>query len=860
MQRTVSMHWWTLVIAALLGLSVALVAGGAQANEPVLLGVWGSSGSGYGQFTYPAGIAIDSAGRVYVTDWGGLFVQRFDSAGNWQTQWGGVFGGEVGQFDSLQGVAINNSGQVYVVDTGNHRIQRFNASGGDAWAWGSYGSNTGEFRYPRGIAIGSDGHTFVADEDNDRIQVFTADGSYVSSWNSWFNGVSWDMLSSPYDVGVTSDEQLYVVDQEHDRVVQFTDDGTFVRTWGSSGSEPGQFDDPAGVAVSKNGHIYVADASGTHPRVQRFDNMGNFESMWGEYGSGEGQFAAPLDVAVNGAGVVYVPDTYNHRIQRFFDYESWVDPAFHYLPGSIGFDSDFTLDAGKSLSVPTTTSVTGSWLRVAGGSLYAKEIALTGGVIYFSEGYLGFDNLEGGLLYIDDGAPLHIEAGMSARPDALWLNDGARLLIYGGEVTANGNADIAPGGLIQLDEGELSAGGLISNYGELVLDDEILARVAGPLVDNHGVIRGSGRIRASLTNAGGVRVAAGERLHIGREGDATHSNTGRIDAIGNAQLGGQAELEFDDMLINSGGTGLIAARNATLRFNGGMANTGALAFSFGTSDVFGDIDNRGSISLGGGAEVSFYDDIAQSGAGTMVIAKTGGTTSKAVTLGSFNGEFMGGGELFALGDLRPGNSAAAVTMGGDLFLGPSTNTLIEIGGLTSGSEYDVVTVTGDAALDGDLIVSLIDPLGGTDIFVPQAGDSFEILTAGDLTGTFATESFPAIPGKPGLEWLIDYDTAANMVSLTVTPIFEADFDEDLDVDGDDLARWEAGYASGTLHTQGDADLDGDVDGSDFLVWQQQFGSIGPLTAVPEPTPLALLTMALVLTSTRRAWQNSETHL
>jgi hypothetical protein len=77
----------------------------------------------------------------------------------------------------------------------------------------------------------------------------------------------------------------------------------------------------------------------------------------------------------------------------------------------------------------------------------------------------------------------------------------------------------------------------------------------------------------------------------------------------------------------------------------------------------------------------------------------------------------------------------------------------------------------------------------------------------------------------------------------------ADFDEDTDVDGDDLADWETGFGiTGTAeHGDGDADEDADVDGHDFLVWQRQNGSDQAVVAgapVPEPGAAALAAGAL----------------
>jgi hypothetical protein len=77
--------------------------------------------------------------------------------------------------------------------------------------------------------------------------------------------------------------------------------------------------------------------------------------------------------------------------------------------------------------------------------------------------------------------------------------------------------------------------------------------------------------------------------------------------------------------------------------------------------------------------------------------------------------------------------------------------------------------------------------------------------------------------------------------FTVLPAFTADFDDDGDVDGDDLVEWQGDFGVNGLS---DADDDGDSDGADFLAWQQQLGSGSPATpasgAVPEPATLLLL--------------------
>jgi sugar lactone lactonase YvrE len=77
----------------------------------------GISGSGAGQFSGPAGIAVDGAGNVYVADAGNSRIQKFLSDGTVPTLWGtsGTDGG----------VAVDGNGDVFVADGSNDSIQKF---------------------------------------------------------------------------------------------------------------------------------------------------------------------------------------------------------------------------------------------------------------------------------------------------------------------------------------------------------------------------------------------------------------------------------------------------------------------------------------------------------------------------------------------------------------------------------------------------------------------------------------------------------------------------------------------------------------------------------------------------------------
>jgi hypothetical protein len=226
------------------------------------------------------------------------------------TKWGSR-GGDDGQFYYPQGVSIDSAGSVYVTDTANHRIQKFDANGNFLTKWGSYGSGNGRFSYPKGVAIDSADNVYVADMSS-RIQKFDADGNFLTKWGSYGEGNG--RFYYPYGVVVDSVDNVYVADTDNHRIQKFNAKGNFLTKWGSYGYSDGQFYSPYGVAIDSADNVYVADMSS---RIQKFDADGNFLTKWGSRGWGDGQFNSPYGVAIDYADNIYVADTNNHRIQKF---------------------------------------------------------------------------------------------------------------------------------------------------------------------------------------------------------------------------------------------------------------------------------------------------------------------------------------------------------------------------------------------------------------------------------------------------------------------------------------------------------------------------------------------------------------
>ena len=85
--------------------------------------------------------------------------------------------------------------------------------------------------------------------------------------------------------------------------------------WGEHGSEPGQLDRPAHMALDGEGHLLVVDTM--NHRVQRFTVAGEYIDGFGTHGSGPGELNMPWGIALDAEGCIYIGDWRNDRVQKF---------------------------------------------------------------------------------------------------------------------------------------------------------------------------------------------------------------------------------------------------------------------------------------------------------------------------------------------------------------------------------------------------------------------------------------------------------------------------------------------------------------------------------------------------------------
>lgn len=279
----------------------------------------------------PRHIAFDATGNLYFST--NMVVQRITPAGTINTVIGTTagFGGDGGPASEAQlyfpeGLAIDTAGNIYIADKWNHRIRKvapngvittFAGSGPNSTPTGGYGGDGGpatqaQLNQPHGIALDSAGNLYIADEGNGRIRKVTPGGIITTvagnggTQNSGDGGPAASAsVALPRDVKVDAAGNLYIA-SALDRIRRVSANGAITTIAGAGNGFAGDggpatsalFRLPVGVLPDNLGNLYISD--GNNGRIRRIEPDGTINTV--------ALAGAPVGLALGKDGAVYIAE------------------------------------------------------------------------------------------------------------------------------------------------------------------------------------------------------------------------------------------------------------------------------------------------------------------------------------------------------------------------------------------------------------------------------------------------------------------------------------------------------------------------------------------------------------------------
>lgn len=350
----------------------------------------------------------------------------------------------------------------------------------------------------------------------------------------------------------------------------------------------------------------------------------------------------------------------------------------------------------------------------------------------------------------------------------------AILNLKGGSLRAANLFSPTNAGLVNFDGGLYVAGANATGFLQGLIAAQV--RDGGARIDTgtftltaaKPLVAPAGNGITSITVSGATNYMGAPYVLITGGGGSNATAVAEIDADGTVtnivvtSAGEDYTSEPTVALRGGGGTSGTATAAIGPNTSGGLTKLGAGTLILSNVNTYAGATtvSNGTLELRGGGSIDVSTSIVVDAGATLAVT---GRTDGALTVAAnqtLNGHGTVVGHVNNGGTVAPGTSAGVLNVAGNYT--QTTGVLrIEIGGTTAGSEYDVLSVTNNADLGGNLSVSL------TDGFDPAGGDMFAVVLAGSTTGSFATTNLPALTG--GKTWHVTVIPGAVILSVTSAP-------------------------------------------------------------------------------------------
>ena len=251
----------------------------------------------------PYGIAVDDNGDVYVANQDSTCIQVLNKKGE-QIR---TINMQEATFRPVGSIAIHGS-MLYVTDDVSKCVLKFTTTGDfiSKLATEDQG-DTGLLSGPRGICLSRDGRIFVAEIDKDRISVLESDGTLA--YHITGSASDGSALSRPWGVALDPKGNLHVTNYGSTNVVIFTQEGKYVSKYSCAASKL------TGIAIDEEGYSFVADDkyntyNGIYSKIYIFDPLHKRIHTLQSFKNARG-------VAVDRDGYIYVASCSDKRIYRY---------------------------------------------------------------------------------------------------------------------------------------------------------------------------------------------------------------------------------------------------------------------------------------------------------------------------------------------------------------------------------------------------------------------------------------------------------------------------------------------------------------------------------------------------------------